>query len=226
MIFPYFIVHELPAGLTGLLIASVFAAGMSTISTSFNSSATVFLTDYYNRYFNKGSTHKNAMKVLYLSSVVISILGIFIGLTMINVKSALDAWWKLASVFSGGMLGLFLLAAFSRATRPGAAMIGILAGILVILWLGAGPMIFGKDIPGGHLHSYLTIVFGYQTVGCINNDLGGTVVLFEFKQPVTFVIILKVEYILNARTSKGIYALGIITNNTNIAVNRCQFINN
>jgi len=104
------------------------------------------------------------MKVLYFSSVVISILGIFIGLAMINVKSALDVWWKLASIFSGGMLGLFLLAAFSRVKKPGAAMIGIIAGILVILWLSAGPMVFGKDIPGGHLHSYLTIVFGTTAV--------------------------------------------------------------
>jgi len=164
LIFPYFIVHELPAGLTGLLIASVFAAGMSTISTSFNSSATVFLTDYYRRYFNTGAAHKKDMKVLYFSSVVISILGIFIGLAMINVKSALDVWWKLASIFSGGMLGLFLLAAFSRVKKPGAAMIGIITGILVILWLSAGPMVFGKDIPGGHLHSYLTIVFGTTAV--------------------------------------------------------------
>jgi SSS family solute:Na+ symporter len=163
-VFPYFIVNELPAGLTGLLIASVFAAGMSTISTSFNSSATVFLTDYYKRYFNTRATNKDSMKVLYFSSVIISVLGIFIGIAMINVKSALDAWWKLASVFSGGMLGLFLLAAFSRVMKSVPVLVGIIAGILIILWLSAGPLVFGKDIPGGHLHSYLTIVFGTTAI--------------------------------------------------------------
>src|SRR5690606_13829534 len=45
-IFPYFIVAGLPTGLTGLLIASIFAAGMSTVSTSINSSATVILADH------------------------------------------------------------------------------------------------------------------------------------------------------------------------------------
>ncbi|MBN2273098.1 MAG: sodium:solute symporter [Bacteroidales bacterium] len=163
-VFPYFIVNELPAGLSGLLIASVFAAGMSTISTSFNSSATVFLTDYYKRYFNTGATDKSSMKVLYISSFVISTLGILIGIAMINVKSALDTWWKLASIFSGGMLGLFLLAAFSRIRKAAAAIAGIIAGIFVILWLSAGPLIFGKNIPGGHLHSYLIIVFGTTTI--------------------------------------------------------------
>jgi SSS family solute:Na+ symporter len=163
-IFPYFIVSELPAGLTGLLIASVFAAGMSTVSTSFNSSATVFLTDYYRRYFNTNASDSDTMKVLYFSSAVICILGMLIGIAMINVKSALDAWWKLASIFSGGMLGLFLLAAVSRIRKKGAAIAGILAGIIIILWLSAGPLIFGNDIPGGHLHSYLAIVFGTTAI--------------------------------------------------------------
>ncbi|WP_439132703.1 sodium:solute symporter, partial [Polaribacter sp.] len=113
-VFPHFIVNALPPGLTGLMIASIFAAGMSTISTSFNSSATVFLTDYYNKYFKKDATDKKRMQVLYISSVIISIIGIAIAIAMINVKSALDAWWKLSSIFSGGMLGLFLLGIFSK----------------------------------------------------------------------------------------------------------------
>ena len=163
-IFPYFIVNELPAGLSGLLIASIFAAGMSTISTSFNSSATVFFTDYYSRYFKKSSSDKDSMKILYISSLIISVLGILVGVAMINVKSALDAWWKLASVFSGGMLGLFLLGTISYIKNKKSAIYGVLAGILVILWLNIGPMVFGKDIPGGKFHGYLTIVIGTMTI--------------------------------------------------------------
>ena len=52
-IFPYFIVHGLPRGITGLLIAAIFAAGMSTVSTSLNSTATILLTDYYKKYIHK-----------------------------------------------------------------------------------------------------------------------------------------------------------------------------
>ncbi len=163
-VFPYFIVHSLPVGVSGLLIASVFAAGMSTISTSFNSSATVFLSDYYRRYFKKNSSERDSMKVLYISSIIISLLGVGIGIAMINVKSALDTWWKLASIFSGGMLGLFLLAAFSQIKRPLAAMVGAVLGVMVILYLSAGPLIFGDQIPGGKIHSYLAIVFGTMVI--------------------------------------------------------------
>tara|TARA_R110002050_G_scaffold24064_2_gene64115 strand:- start:35932 stop:37410 length:1479 start_codon:yes stop_codon:yes gene_type:complete len=159
-VFPHFIVNALPSGLTGLMIASIFAAGMSTISTSFNSSATVFLTDYYNKYFKQNASEKRSMQVLYISSIIISILGIAIAIAMINVKSALDAWWKLSSIFSGGMLGLFLLGIFSKTRNAKGAIIGMIVGILVILWLTFSETIFGKDSVGASFHTYLTIVFG------------------------------------------------------------------
>ncbi len=159
-VFPYFIVNVLPAGLSGLLVASIFAAGMSTVSTSFNSSATVFLTDYYNKYFKKTASDREGLRVLYISSAIISIIGIGIAIAMINVKSALDAWWKLASIFSGGMLGLFLLAIFSRQKNVKGAIAGVIAGLLVILWLSLSHVFLGPEAIGNSFHTYLTIVLG------------------------------------------------------------------
>jgi len=159
-VFPYFIVNALPAGITGLLIASIFAAGMSTISTSFNSSATVFLTDYYNKYFKQDASERKRMQVLYISSIIISIIGIIIAIAMINVKSALDAWWKLSSIFSGGMLGLFLLGIFTKSKNVTGAIVGMIAGILIILWLTLSERIFGPESLGASFHTYLIIVFG------------------------------------------------------------------
>lgn len=163
-VFPYFIVHELPVGITGLLIASIFAAGMSTISTSYNSSATVFLTDYYQRFSKKKPSDTEAMRVLYISSLVISICGILIAIGMINVKSALDAWWKLASICSGGMLGLFLLGVFSKRRNTIGAMIGVVAGVTVILWLSLSNLFLGKSAIGNQFHTYLTTVIGTVTI--------------------------------------------------------------
>lgn len=159
-VFPHFIVTQLPAGVTGLLLASIFAAGMSTISTSFNSSATIFLTDYYRRYMKKGATEKDSMRVLYIASAAITLLGIIIALAMINVKSALDAWWKLASIFSGGMLGLFLLGTFSRRSSSKGAVIGVVAGIAVIAWMSLSSLAEDPSRYGNTFHTYLTIVFG------------------------------------------------------------------
>lgn len=163
-IFPYFIVHSLPVGVTGILIASIFSAGMSTISTSFNSSATVFLTDYYKPYKKGLVTEKQALRVLHITSIIISILGISVALAMINVKSALDAWWKMASIFSGGMLGLFLLAAFAKNVQSMAAIVGVILGILLLFWLSLSPLITPEAPWASPFHSYLSIVFGTSAI--------------------------------------------------------------
>ena len=166
-VFPFFIVNRLPAGFTGLLIASIFAAGMSTISTSINSGSTVILTDYYKRYVKKEVTDKMSMKVLYISSFTFSVIGIIIGVAMINVQSALDAWWKLASVFSGGMLGLFLLGAFVKTVNVKGTIIGVILGLIAILWLSLSPMVFTEEPLldfASPFHTYLTIVIGTMII--------------------------------------------------------------
>lgn len=162
-VFPYFIVNGLPAGITGLLIASIFAAGMSTVATSINSTATIILSDYYKRYFNKEANDKSSMKLLYCSSLIFGILGIIIALSLVGVESVLDAWWALASIFSGGMLGLFLLGYISNRVRNIDAVIGVIIGVLVIFWMSLSPIIFtdGKLLAfRSPFHSNLTIVFG------------------------------------------------------------------
>ncbi len=166
-VFPYFIATGLPAGLTGLLIASIFSAGMSTVSTSLNSTATIVLSDYYKRYVNKRADEKSSMKVLYITSFVAGILGIAIALCLVGVASALDAWWSLASIFSGGMLGLFLLGYVSKKARKREAVTGVIIGVIVIIWMSLSPVLIsgGKLLPfRSPFHSNLTIVFGTVTI--------------------------------------------------------------
>lgn len=166
-VFPHFIVNGLPAGVTGLLIASIFAAGMSTVSTSINSSATVILTDYYKRFFRSNISGKEAVRVMYLASLVMGALGVMVALAMIRVKSALDAWWALSSIFSGGMLGLFLLGIISRKVKSFHAGVGVVAGILVICWLSLSPVYFtdGTWIKfQSPFHTNLAIVIGTTTI--------------------------------------------------------------
>ena len=162
-VFPYFIVNALPSGITGLLIASIFAAGMSNVSTCINSTSTIILSDYYKRYINKEANEKSLMMILYSSSLIFGALGVIIALSLVGVESVLDAWWSLASIFSGGMLGLFLLGYLSKRARNIDAIIGVIVGALIIIWMSLSPLYFTE----GNLlafrspfHSNLTIVFG------------------------------------------------------------------
>lgn len=165
-VFPFFIVNQLPVGLTGLLIASIFAAGMSTISTSINSSATVIFTDYFKSVASEQGDERRRMKILYTSSFIFTILSIGVALAMMNVESILEAWWSLASVFSGGMLGLFLLGFLVRRVNRTAAIAGVVAGVLVIAWMSLSPVLFKGDMASyaSPFHNYLSIVFGTAAI--------------------------------------------------------------
>ncbi len=134
-VFPHFIVAQLPAGLTGLVIAAIFAAAQSTISSSINCSATLVLCDLYKRYFRPGAGERESMRVLWAATLVAGLLGTGMALAMMRIKTALDAWWELAGIFSGGMLGLFLLGLISRRAGNPAAATGVIGGVLVILWM-------------------------------------------------------------------------------------------
>ena len=159
-VFPFFIVNGLPVGLRGLLIASIFAAGMSTVSTSVTSAATIILTDYYKPLVKRSSERRDVM-VLRLSSCIVGVIGIIVAIAMLSVESIIDAWWKLSSIFSGGMLGVFLLGILPRRIGRWAALIGCVAGIAVIAWISLAGL---YDLPGIHLHEYLAIVLGTTTI--------------------------------------------------------------
>jgi len=169
-IFPYFIAHELPDGITGLLLASIFAAGMSTLSTSYNSSATIILTDFFVKYTN--ITEKKKMVVLYLSTAAIALIGMLVALAMINTKSALDTWWKFASIFSGGVLGLFLLSAFTSIRNAWVAIVSVVSGLMVIILMTLSSLFPQWSSFWSQFHPYLSIVFGTSTIFIIGFALG------------------------------------------------------
>ena len=85
------------------------------------------------------------------------LLGACVAIAMLSVESIIDAWWTLSSIFSGGMLGLFLLGCIPMRINRFAAFLGCLGGIFVIAWISLADM---WNLPGIHLHPYLAIVLG------------------------------------------------------------------
>jgi len=161
-IFPHFIVSQAPPGFTGLLIAALFAAAMSSIDSSLNSSATILMTDVYKRFFRKDAGDKETTRFLRGATLAFGAVGTATALAMISVKSALDVWWQLAGIFSGGMLGLFLLAVFAKRTRAPHAAISVTLGLLVILWAAFSNQL---GLPFSNpLHTLMTTVIGTMVI--------------------------------------------------------------
>ncbi len=164
-VFPWFICHGLPQGVSGLLIAGIFAAAQSTLSSSVNSAATLIHCDLYRRYVRPGAESRESLLVLRMATLVFGAAGTATAFAMINVKSALDVWWKLAGVFSGGMLGLFLLGLLARRAGNAAAAAGVVAGVLVIAWMTLSSLVPGlPEAWRSGFHDFLIPVFGTAAI--------------------------------------------------------------
>ncbi len=163
-VFPHFIAAELPTGITGLLVAAVLAAAMSSVDSSLNGSATLTWVDIVKRFRKTEPDEATGMKVLHGATVLFGIIGTGAALAMIKVESALDAWWKLSSIFSGGILGLFLLGLIVKKAHNVAAVLGVTIGVLVIFWLTAAGQGWLPESVRPALHGNLTIVVGTLTI--------------------------------------------------------------
>jgi SSS family solute:Na+ symporter len=161
-VLPFFMKTQIPTGFLGLLVAALMSAGMSTMSSGMNSSATVFLKDIYLRYIDPAATEKKQFRILLFATTCMGAFGIVFGISMIGVKSLLDVWWKLSGIFAGGMLGIFLLGFFAKKVRNFEAKIAAFLGLILI----AG-MSFKDALPTYlqvPLDSKMTVVLGTLSI--------------------------------------------------------------
>jgi solute:Na+ symporter, SSS family len=137
-VFPHFIVTQLPNGLIGLVVAAIFAAAMSTLSSSLNSLSATAVTDFYRPLFapNKSDTHYlNASRLLTAIWGVVQISVAMIAIAMQG--RGVDAVLAVASFTNGPVLGLFLLSTLTRHVGPRGALVGVVTGIvcMAFVWL-------------------------------------------------------------------------------------------
>jgi SSS family solute:Na+ symporter len=159
-VFPYFIVNELPTGIVGLVIAGVLAAGMSTLDSSLNSSATVWTVDFYRRLFNPDASDGQQLRVIRTTTALIGVVATLASLIMINAKTALDVWWKISAIFGGGMLGLFLLAFLIKKIQSRDAAVATVVGVLFVAWATGSKVWFTDSGFGFPLHTMMIGVCG------------------------------------------------------------------
>jgi solute:Na+ symporter, SSS family len=129
-VFPDFITRHLPSGLSGLVVAAIFAAAMSS---SLNSIAATAVSDLY-RPFASGRDDRHYLVVSRWLTVGAGIAQIAVALSIRHMtRSALDAALAVASILNGPVLGVFLLGAFSKRAGSPAAFAGMAAGLAAVV---------------------------------------------------------------------------------------------
>lgn len=130
-VFPYFIMTELPVGVTGLVIAGLIAAAISSLDSDMNCLAAIGVEDYYQR-FNPGCTDKQRLN---MGRILVAISGFAaMGVAGLYVvwegEGVLGIVFGLYAIFSGGIAGIFLLGLFSRGANKQGLYVGIAACVL------------------------------------------------------------------------------------------------
>jgi SSS family transporter len=135
-IFTLFIARELPTGIGGLLVAGIFAAAQSTISTSMNSCSAALVTDFV-RPLNWIKTEKSYLRLARLITAGLGFLGTALAVLFIvsDMKSAWDAFMTILGLIGGSMCGLFCLGIFTVRTNGIGAIIGAIVGAAGLYWL-------------------------------------------------------------------------------------------
>ena len=132
-IFPWYIVSQLPGGVSGILIAAIFAAAMSSLSSSMNSGAASFSADVYDRY---GVVwHKDPLKMARWTTLCIGMMGILFALFMAtaDIKSLWDQFNKILGLIFGSLGGVFMLGLLTKKANTKGVLIGIVVSFTIQL---------------------------------------------------------------------------------------------
>ncbi|MEE9288593.1 MAG: sodium:solute symporter [Bacteroidota bacterium] len=143
-IFPKFIIERIPTGLSGLIIAGLLAAAMSTLSGSVNSLASATMLDIYKPYFGRQNSEARDLFLSRIISLVWAVLLVGMAIFFIYTGSTVlvEVALGVASFTYGGLLGIFLLGVLFHKTEEIDAIVGFFAGILtmvmVVIFTGIG----------------------------------------------------------------------------------------
>jgi len=179
-ILPFFVVNYLPAGVSGIVVAAVLAAAMSSLDSSINSIATVSIHDIYRRHLVKDKDERHYLAAARWVAIIASVLmlGIAYWLTTLDMKTFQDTGLILAALMGGGIFGIFMLGFFVPLGDGRAIFWGVVVTTVFTLWRGgitlewwggpAGqPWYFTDDYYTGLLANICAFIVGFLVAGLI-----------------------------------------------------------
>ncbi len=175
-ILPYFVLTSLPAGVSGLVVAAVLAAAMSSVDSSINAVSTVTVVDIYRRHMVKNADERHYLRTARAIGIVASVLMIVIAIWFdhIDKKTFQDTGIILAAIMGGGVFGIYMLGFFTTWGDGKTVLWGILAALAYTVWTG-GILVHWWAPPA---NAWLRVDSYY--IGLVANALAFLVAFFLF----------------------------------------------
>ncbi len=135
-VFPLFIVNRLPVGISGLVIAGIFAASMSSLDSSMHSVATAVTTDFYGR-LKAGVSDPQRLRVARAVIVIAGTLAVTFAFALVrfDISSLFFLFQKMLGLISSGLVGIFILGIFTTRSHATGVLLGAVASIAVLIFL-------------------------------------------------------------------------------------------
>ncbi|MBC2605016.1 sodium:solute symporter [Pelagicoccus albus] len=174
-IYPFFAAQQLPPGASGLVIAALLAATMSTISSSICSVSNLAVDDFYKR-FSKAPTEAQAVKVGRIVTVLVGLFGIASAfyLNSFDTPSIWDLALRVVSIVTATTVGIYALGLFSDKANEIGVLVGIAFGMAATYWISAeGLLIFWLYPVAGSVITYVVGLAVSIATGGNQKDIDG-----------------------------------------------------
>lgn len=148
-VLPVFMMAEFPAGARGIFISGIFAAAMSSLSSSINSISQVLVTDYYKRFIQPNASDQTALRAAQVLTLLFGVAGTVsaIYIARINAVSLWDPFLALLGLAGGGLAGIFALGIFVPSATGKGAVAGAIASaavlFVVVNFTSTSPFLYG-----------------------------------------------------------------------------------
>jgi SSS family solute:Na+ symporter len=169
-IFPIFIVQHMPQGMAGLLIAAILAAAMSNLSAALNSLSASSIVDFHQR-LKPQATDTERVRYSRVATLLWAVALFGLALLSRYGGRVVEQGLKIASLAYGAMLGVFLLGVLTRNVKQSGALVGMLCGLGVNLYLWGWTSIAWTWYVA--MGSTMTFVVGYLANLFFERELGG-----------------------------------------------------
>ena len=143
-VFPYFMGKVFPVGLTGLVIAAIFAASLCSLGGAINSVTSVVVIDFYERIFmgrqrneipNNEEEQRRQVRLSRIITLVIGVVAVSISCNVSKLGTILEIANKIINSFTGAILGIFLLGMFTRRANSFSVFLGGILGTLMAIYV-------------------------------------------------------------------------------------------
>jgi solute:Na+ symporter, SSS family len=145
-VFSHFIVHHMSVGLVGITLSAIFAAAMSTLSGSLNSSSTALINDLYLPLTKSEPSPQRQLLIGRVATVGFGILQICIALASHYLgtnENTVNSVLMIAGFALGPLLGLYFLAVFTRRVKQREALVGFCIGVAILTYIAFATQLYG-----------------------------------------------------------------------------------